>query len=107
MLNAKASPVLALAARIALTHHEWWNGDGYPLGLSGKDIPIEGRITAVADVFDALSCKRIYKKAFNREKCFTILEEGRGKQFDPTVLDAFFRRSDQIIETQIRYADEE
>lgn len=107
MLDAKASPVMALAARIALTHHEWWNGQGYPLGLSGNDIPIEGRITAVADVYDALSCKRVYKKAFSREKCFKILEEGRGKQFDSTVLDAFFRRIDEIIETQIRYADEE
>lgn len=107
MLDAKASPVLALAARIALTHHEWWDGQGYPLGLSGTDIPIEGRITAVADVYDALSCKRVYKKAFSREKCFSILREGREKQFDPKVLDAFFRRSEQIIETQLRYADED
>ena len=74
---------------------------------AGQDIPIEGRITAVADVYDALSSKRIYKKAFNREKSFSILSESRGKQFDPTVLDAFFRRSDEIIETQLRYADEE
>ena len=107
MLDAKASSVLALAARIALTHHEWWNGKGYPLGLSGNDIPIEGRITAVADVYDALSSKRVYKKAFSREKCFGILREGREQQFDPMVLDAFFRRSEQIIDTQLRYAEED
>lgn len=107
MLDAKASPVLALAARIALTHHEWWNGEGYPLGLSGNDIPIEGRITAVADVYDALSCKRAYKKAFSREKCFSMLDEGRGKHFDPLVLDAFFRRGDEVVETQIHFSDDE
>lgn len=107
LMNVKSSPVMRLASRVALTHHEWWNGTGYPLGLSGEDIPIEGRITAVADVFDALSSKRPYKQPFPREKCFAMLEEKRGTQFDPRVLDAFFRRSKEIVEVQLQYADNE
>lgn len=105
LLDVKAEPIMRMASRIALTHHEWWNGEGYPLGLAGEDIPIEGRITAVADVYDALSSKRPYKKPFPREKCFEILDEKRGTQFDPRVLDAFFTRSSEIIDIQIRYAD--
>ncbi len=100
-------PIMKLAASIAQTHHEKWDGSGYPIGLAGTDIPIEGRITAVADVFDALSSKRPYKPAFPREKCFKILREGRGTHFDPRVLDAFFTRSSEIVETQIHYAEME
>jgi putative two-component system response regulator len=99
------SSVLHMAARIALTHHERWDGAGYPIGLKGEDIPLEGRITAVADVFDALSTRRIYKPAFPLEKCFAILEDGRGSHFDPQVLDAFFAVREQIVTIQIRYAD--
>lgn len=105
LLEVDGYPVMELAAVIAQTHHEKWDGSGYPLGLKGEQIPIEGRITAVADVFDALSSKRPYKPAFSREKCFEILEEGRGSHFDPKVLDAFFARSDVIIRIQIRYSD--
>ena len=83
LLSGCGSPVLDMAARIALTHHERWDGSGYPIGLAGEDIPLEGRITAVADVFDALSTKRAYKPAFPLEKCFSILQEGRGTHFDP------------------------
>jgi putative two-component system response regulator len=100
-----ASPVMRLAARIAQTHHEKWDGSGYPLGLSGRDIPIEGRITAVADVFDALSSKRPYKEAFPREKCFEIMQADRGRHFDPQVLDAFFARIPDVIQVQIDFAD--
>ena len=107
LLHVRTSPLMMLAARIAQTHHEKWDGSGYPLGLAGEDIPLEGRIVAVADVFDALSSERPYKRAFPREKCFEILEEGRGKHFDPKVLDAFFTQSDQIIETQLLLMDEE
>jgi putative two-component system response regulator len=99
------SPVLEMAAQIALTHHEKWDGTGYPIGLAGEDIPLEGRITAVADVFDALSTKRAYKSAFPLEKCFEILREGRGKHFDPQVLDAFFAAREQIVAVQISYAE--
>jgi putative two-component system response regulator len=101
------SPVLEMAAQIALTHHERWDGTGYPIGLAGEDIPLVGRITAVADVFDALSTKRSYKAAFPLEKCFEILTEGRGKHFDPTVLDAFFAVREKIVSVQISYAEVE
>jgi putative two-component system response regulator len=101
------SPVLEMAARIALTHHEWWDGSGYPIGLAGEDIPLVGRITAVADVFDALSTKRSYKPAFPLEKCFAILADGRGTHFDPHVLDAFFAVREQIVAVQIAYAETE
>ncbi|MBW3542690.1 MAG: response regulator, partial [Planctomycetes bacterium] len=77
ILQVQMSPLLALASIIAQTHHERWDGNGYPLGLAGEDIPLEGRITAVADVYDALSTERPYKPAFPRQKCFDILEEGR------------------------------
>lgn len=107
LLHVRSSPLMMLAARIAQTHHEKWDGSGYPLGLSREDIPLEGRIVAVADVFDALSSARPYKKPFSREKCFEILEEGRGKHFDPRVLDAFFTQSEKIIQTQLLLMDEE
>jgi putative two-component system response regulator len=105
LLQSTESPILTLAATIAISHHEKWDGSGYPLGLAGEDIPAAGRITAVADVFDALSSKRPYKPPFPLEKCFTLLEEGRARHFDPSVLDAFFKRRKDIIETQIRFAD--
>lgn len=107
LLHVRSSPLLMLAARIAQTHHEKWDGSGYPLSLSGTDIPLEGRIVAVADVFDALSSARPYKKPFSREKCFEIMESGRAKHFDPDVLDAFFARADEIVETQMLMMDEE
>jgi putative two-component system response regulator len=105
ILNPGRSPILELAVKIALTHHERWDGSGYPLGLAGDHIPIEGRITSVADVFDALSSKRPYKPAFPLEKCFAIMREGRGTQFDPEVLDSFFARQDDVVQVQITYAD--
>ncbi len=105
ILDAGSSPILEMARRIALTHHERWDGNGYPLGLAVHDIPIEGRITAVADVFDAMSSKRPYKPPFPLEKCFSILEEGRGTHFDPVILDAFFARRADIIQVQINAAD--
>jgi putative two-component system response regulator len=105
ILGDCTSPVLQMAATIALTHHEWWNGLGYPIGLAGEDIPLVGRIAAVADVFDAVSTKRPYKPAFPLDKCFAILEEGRGTQFDPAVLDAFFGARQAIVAEQIAHAE--
>ena len=99
------SALLELAARIALTHHERWDGTGYPLGLAGEAIPIEGRITAVADVFDALSSRRPYKPALPIAECFEIIEEGRGKHFDPQVLDAFLACKDDVLAVHIDYSD--
>ena len=107
LMHVRSSPLLMLAARIAQTHHEKWDGSGYPLGLSGEDIPLEGRIVAVADVYDALSSARPYKEAFPREKCFDILQGGRGKHFDPQVLDAFFAQAEHIVDTQMQLMDEE
>lgn len=101
------SPVLKLAAVIAATHHEKWDGSGYPKGLSGNAIPVEGRIVAVADVFDALSSARPYKKAFPLDKCLSIVRDGRGSHFDPRVLDAFLNRLDEVIQIHNHYQDEE
>jgi len=94
------SPVSGMAATIAMTHHEKWDGSGYPNGLAGEDIPIEGRVTAIADVFDALSSKRPYKEAFPIDRCFEILREGRGKHFDPQLLDVFLSRRSDIERIQ-------
>ncbi|MEO1524419.1 MAG: response regulator [Planctomycetota bacterium] len=99
------SPLMRMAASIAATHHEKWDGSGYPAGLKGNDIPIEGRITAVADVFDALSTRRPYKEAIPLLQCFEILEEGRGGHFDPRVLTAFFDRREEVIRTFQHFAD--
>lgn len=93
-----SSPVMRLAALVAETHHEKWDGSGYPHGLVGDEIPIEGRITAICDVFDAISTKRPYKDAYPISKCFQIILDGSGKHFDPEVVDAFFRRRDEILE---------
>jgi putative two-component system response regulator len=105
LLQISSSPTLIMAARIAQTHHEWWNGTGYPLGLAGEDIPLEGRITAVGDVFDALSTRRPYKMPIPREKCFAIMSDERGTHFDPRVLDAFFARSEEVIQVQLEYTE--
>lgn len=91
------SPILCVAATIAMSHHEKWDGTGYPRGLAGESIPIEGRITAVADVFDALGSRRPYKEPMPLARCFEILEEGRAKHFDPAILDAFFARKEDVV----------
>ncbi|MDB5345246.1 MAG: rpfG 3 [Schlesneria sp.] len=107
ILDAPRSPLLTMASRIALTHHERWDGSGYPLGLAGEDIPIEGRITAVADVFDALSSVRPYKPSYPIDKCFNILRSESGTHFDPKVIEAFFSRRDDVVRTQLELADTE
>ena len=104
-MNVGSSPTLRMATRIAMTHHERWDGSGYPRGLAGEQIPLEGRITAVADVFDALSNDRPYKPAFPLEQCFTMMEAERGKHFDPRVLDAFFARRKEILRVRLEYTE--
>ena len=104
-LPAGRSQLLDLASIIADSHHERWDGTGYPAGLKGEDIPIEGRMTALADVFDALSSERPYKPVFSRERCFEILYDGRGTHFDPQVVDAFFRRIDEVVALQDELTD--
>ena len=99
------SPMLIMAASIAASHHERWDGTGYPKRISGEDIPLEARITAVADVFDALSTARCYKPAFPLEKCFEIVASERGRHFDPQVVDACFAARDQFEATYRSLAD--
>jgi response regulator RpfG family c-di-GMP phosphodiesterase len=94
-----------MAASIAASHHEKWDGTGYPGGIGGEAIPLEGRITAVADVFDALGSDRPYKKAFPEEKVLAILREESGRQFDPSVIDAFLNRRDEFRDIRARFAD--
>jgi putative two-component system response regulator len=91
LLCACSSPVLRMAAEIAATHHEWWDGSGYPCGLAGERIPIMGRIVAVADVFDALTHDRPYKPAWPVAQAIARIERAAGSQFDPRVVDAFLR----------------
>jgi putative two-component system response regulator len=95
-----------MGAMIALNHHEKWDGSGYPNGLMGRQIPLAGRIVALADVFDALTSKRSYKEPFSIQKSNRIIEEGRGKHFDPDVVDAFFSIQDEILHIKERFADQ-
>jgi putative two-component system response regulator len=105
VLECGNSPVLQMAAQIALTHHEHWDGTGYPLGLAGEDIPLEGRITAVADVFDALASKRPYKPPLPIDQCFAMIELESGQQFEPRIVSAFLSCRSQITAIQLQYAD--
>lgn len=96
MLYDEKSMLLKIASELAGTHHEKWDGTGYPEGLKGEDIPIYGRITALCDVFDALTTERPYKKAWPLEKAVGIIKEGRGTHFDPELVDIFIDNLDQI-----------
>jgi hypothetical protein len=89
LLRGSSSSILDLAASIALSHHEKWDGSGYPRGLREEGIPIEGRIVAIADVFDALTSDRVYRRAFSVEKAVAMMLEQRGRHFDPLLLDHF------------------
>lgn len=97
---------LDVAKEIAYSHHEKWDGSGYPLGLKGDEIPIYGRLMAVADVYDALIAKRVYKESFSHEKAVEIILEGRGKHFDPDVVDAFEALKETFHEIAIRFSDD-
>jgi methanogenic corrinoid protein MtbC1 len=89
LVRGSSSSILDLAATIALSHQEKWDGTGYPRGLAGEEIPLAGRIVAVADVFDALTSDRVYRKAFSVEEAVRMMREQRGHHFDPVLLDAF------------------
>jgi putative two-component system response regulator len=88
ILADSKSDLLSMAATIALTHHEWFDGSGYPQGLSGEEIPLEGRIVAVADVFDALLSDRPYRPAMTTEQAMELIEEESGSHFDPAIVRA-------------------
>jgi putative two-component system response regulator len=98
-------PFLAYAKEIAYTHQEKWDGTGYPEGLSGDDIPISGRLMAVADVYDALICRRVYKEGMPHEKAVSIICEGKGAHFDPDIVDAFTEIADEFNAIAKRYED--
>lgn len=97
---------LDIAMEIVYSHHEKWDGTGYPLGLKGEAIPLSGRLMAVADVYDALTTKRVYKPAFSHEKAVEIILDGRGKHFDPILVDIFLNIQDEFREIAGRFADE-
>ncbi len=96
ILKDSKSKRLQMGARVAYTHHEKWNGTGYPRRLGGDDIPIEGRVVALADVYDALTTKRVYKQAFTQKEALDIMTEGKGSHFDPVVFDAFMDSLNEI-----------
>jgi len=97
----QSSDYLMLARKIAISHHEKWDGSGYPYGLSGENIPLSGRIMAVADVYDALTSKRIYKDAFTHDESFKILVKDRGTAFDPDIIDVMLTLNDEFQDISI------
>jgi putative two-component system response regulator len=105
MLAGSAAEVVQLGALIARTHHERWDGSGYPRGLAGEDIPPEGRIAAVADVFDALTSDRVYRSALPVQSAIKMMQDERGRHLDPELLDAFFLAQAEIDAIRQAYAD--
>ncbi|MBK9446663.1 MAG: two-component system response regulator [Betaproteobacteria bacterium] len=96
---------LSMAKEIALSHHEKWDGSGYPEGLSGDAIPISARLMAIADVYDSLISRRIYKDGMSHEKATDIILEGKGAHFDPDIVDAFIAIQEEFQAIALRYAD--
>ena len=96
ILGQSRIPLFQLAAEVALTHHERWDGKGYPVGLSGNAIPLAGRIVAVVDFFDALTMDRVYRPAFSVECALQMLKEQRGLAFDPQIVDTFLAHSEAL-----------
>ncbi|NMO73995.1 hypothetical protein HJ568_11795 [Vibrio breoganii] len=88
-----------------MTHHEKFNGKGYPAGIAGEDIPLVGRISAIADVFDALTSPRLYKKAWDTEDPFQLLIDEKGEHFDPKLVDIFLEHKQEILEIKERLSD--
>ncbi|WP_448553392.1 HD-GYP domain-containing protein [Thalassotalea montiporae] len=106
ILGNHDSELLSLAREVALTHHEKWDGSGYPNGLKGEEIPLSGRIVAIADVFDALTSTRPYKKAWSDEEVITFLNEQAGKHFDPALVPEFLACMPQVLEIKAQFSDE-
>lgn len=107
MLKHSSREILKAASIVAYEHHEKYDGSGYPRGLTGKNIHIYGRITAVADVFDALGSDRIYKKAWNDDRIFELLRDQSGKHFDPELIEIFFENFSEIDAIRQKYRDTE
>jgi HD-GYP domain-containing protein (c-di-GMP phosphodiesterase class II) len=96
ILSTVDNPLFKMASNIALYHHENWDGSGYPKGLKGEEIPLEARIVALVDVYDALSTDRVYRKAWSEEKVLKYIKELNGKKFDPNIVEIFLNNYDEI-----------
>lgn len=107
LLNANSSALMKVAAEIAYTHHEKFDGSGYPRGLQGEQIPLFGRIVAVADVFDALTSERPYKRAWSVDDASKLLRDGGGSHFDPACVLAFFSHFEDVLAIKARFVDED
>ncbi|WP_462271036.1 HD domain-containing phosphohydrolase [Desulfobacter sp.] len=107
IIGHHGSPLLQLASEIALSHHEKWNGKGYPQGLKEKEIPLSGRITAIADVFDALTTKRPYKEAWPVEKALNLIKEEAGEHFDPNLPPLFLDAIDEVLAVRDQWREPE
>ncbi len=105
MLKHSQRAILKAASIVAIEHHEKWDGTGYPNALQGEDIHIYGRITALADVFDALGSRRCYKEVWKDEDIFAFFKKERGKHFDPSLVDIFFHHLDKFLEIRDRLRD--
>lgn len=105
LLKNSRRELLRIAAIVASQHHEKWNGRGYPHGLKGEEIHVYGRITAIADVFDALGSERVYKKAWELDRILNLFKEERGQHFDPHVVDTFFEQLPEILKIRDKYQD--
>lgn len=105
MLRTSDMPILRLAARIALEHHEKWDGGGYPNNLQGENISVEGRIVGLVDVFDALTSERVYKDAWSVDRAVQFIRDERGKHFDPRIVDAFMDNLSTMISIRKTYSD--
>lgn len=105
IIGEHSSGMLAMARVIALTHHEKWDGSGYPAGLKAEDIPIEGRIVAICDVFDALTSERPYKKAWSVEETILHMQKSAGTHFDPTLINVFCSIIDQVLVIKNQYQE--
>jgi putative two-component system response regulator len=106
LLDGTDIPLLVMARNIALSHHEKWDGSGYPLGLSGEAIPIEGRICAICDVFDALTSERPYKRAWPVEEAMALLQQQKGQHFDPQLVDLFETIIDDVLAYRAAHMDD-
>ena len=106
MLKHSNRKLLKIASIVAYEHHEKWNGKGYPQGLKGSEISIYGRITAIADVFDALGSDRVYKKAWSDDKIFDLFNKERGEHFDPKLIDLFFENLTTMLEIRASLKDD-
>lgn len=106
ILQRSSRPLMQLGAEIALSHHEHWDGSGYPHGLKGLDIPVAGRITALADVFDALGSRRCYKDPWSDEAIIEAIQAGRGKQFEPALVDLLIDNLPAFLAIRSQFPDD-